>query len=368
MGMLDRYVIWQYVRTVLFGLIAFSVIFILVDMIENLDDFIDQNVEYQYIFLYYVYFLPKIFSLMVPVAMLLSALFVVGRMSSNNELTIIKCAGRGLYRFMLPLLVVGVVVSGMMLFFDGWLVPRINAERLDLEREHMKKHLGSGGRHNMFFQDSGNRIVSVEYYDEASAVARRVRVQTFDEADPTHLLQRLDAERMEWREAGHEWVAFIVIQRSFKSDTMIPIQQRETMQRMDSVSIGRLTLTPEVIVRMQQNPEEMELKQFHDYIERQRLAGSDIARLQVDFHGKIAFPFASLIVIFFGVPFAAVKRRGGLAVQFGTSIFMLFIYMVSQKLSQIFGYSGHVDPLLAAWLPNLLFLAAGLVIMVRVRK
>ncbi|MBE0644544.1 MAG: LptF/LptG family permease [Bacteroidetes bacterium] len=96
--------------------------------------------------------------------------------------------------------------------------------------------------------------------------------------------------------------------------------------------------------------------------------GLHIARLLVDYHGKIAFPFASLIVVFFGVPFASVKRRSGLAVQFGISIFLLFIYMVSQKLSQIFGYNGSIHPVLAAWFPNLLFFLAGVFAMLRVQK
>ncbi len=368
MGMLDRHVTYQFIKSVLFGLLAFGLIFILVDMIENLDDFIDQNVAMQYIVLYYVYFLPRIFSLMVPVAMLLSALFVVGRMSNSNELTIIKCAGRSLYRFMLPLLVVGIIVSCLMLLFDGWLVPQINASRLNLEREHLKKHLTSGGRYNMYFQDSGNRIISVEYYDEGSSVARRVKLQSFDAHDPTRMVQRIDAERMEWREAQGAWMMFNGIRRTFSVDSSTSIQEREVVGHIDSLKLGRIALTPEMILRMQQKPEEMGLEEFREYIERQRNAGSDIARLRVDYHGKIAFPFASLIVVFFGIPFASVKRRSGLAVQFGISIFLLFVYLVSQKLSQIFGYNGNIHPVVAAWLPNLLFLAAGVVIMARVRK
>lgn len=368
MTRLDRYVSWQFVKTIVFAILAFSLIFILVDMIENLDDFIDQNVDPQIILLYYVYFLPRIFSLMVPVAVLLSALFVVGRLSNSNEMTIIKCAGVSLYRFMLPLLAIGLVVSSGMLFFDGWLVPRINAERLDLEREHLKKHLEMRGRYNLFFQDRDNSIVSLDYYDEPGETARRVSMQQFAEDDPTAMLVRIDAERMRWNDSLEQWTMYAGLRREFTRDTTLPVQQRETVTAFDSLQVGSLVLTPEIIVRMQQKPEEMELGDFRSYIERQRLAGSDIARLLVDYHGKIAFPFASLIVVFFGVPFASVKRRSGLAVQFGISIFLLFIYMVSQKLSQIFGYNGNIHPVLAAWFPNLLFFLAGAVAMFRVQK
>jgi lipopolysaccharide export system permease protein len=368
MTRLDRYVSLQFLKTIVFAILAFSLIFILVDMIENLDDFIDQNVQLHIILLYYVYFLPRIFSLMVPVATLLSALFVVGRLSNNNELTIMKCAGMSLYRFMVPLLLIGFVVSVAMLGFDGWLVPRINAERLELEREHLKKNIEMRGRYNLFFQEGDNRIISLDYYDEPGATARRVSLQQFDAGDPTIMLRRFDAVRMQWKEARNEWVLYDGIRREFSRDTTLSVQRREIVSSFDSLEVGPLVITPEIIIRMQQKPEEMELAEFRSYIERQRMAGSDVARLVVDYHGKIAFPFASLIVVFFGVPFASVKRRSGLAVQFGISIFLLFIYMVSQKLSQIFGYNGSIPPTLAAWFPNLLFFLAGVVAMLRVQK
>ncbi len=368
MTRLDRYVSLQFLKTIVFAILAFSLIFILVDMIENLDDFIDQNVQPHIILLYYVYFLPRIFSLMVPVATLLAALFVVGRLSNNNELTIMKCAGQSLYRFMLPLLGIGLVVSLGMLGFDGWLVPRINAERLELEREYLKKHLEMRGRYNLFFQERDNRIISLDYYDQEGMTARRVMLQQFAADDPTIMLRRFDAARMQWMEKEGKWMLYAGLHREFSRDTTLPVQQRETVSAFDSLDPGPLVITPDIIVRMQQKPEEMELGDFRSYIERQRTAGSDIARLLVDYHGKIAFPFASLIVVFFGVPFASVKRRSGLAVQFGISIFLLFIYMVSQKLSQIFGYNGSIPPIIAAWFPNILFFLAGVVAMLRVQK
>jgi lipopolysaccharide export system permease protein len=225
-----------------------------------------------------------------------------------------------------------------------------------------------GARYNLFFQERENHILTVEYFDESSASARRVKLQHFAADDPTVMLDRLDAERMEWKEDVERWVLYAGVRRVFSSDSTLPVQMRERVTTFDSLAMGELVVTPEIILRMQQKPEEMELSDFRSYIDRQRLAGSDIARLLVDYHGKIAFPFASVIVVFFGVPFASVKRRSGLAVQFGISILLLFIYLVSQKLSQIFGYNGNIHPILAAWLPNLLFLLAGTIIMSRAQK
>ncbi len=368
MKRIDRYLLRQFFVVALFSLVAFSLLFILIDMVENLDDFIDENVPNDIIAMYYVYFVPRIFGLMVPLAVLLACLFVVGKLSNNNEWTVMKSSGLSLYRLMVPFLSLGLIVSIAMVGFDGWLVPKINAGRLKLEREYLKKHLQSGGRYNMYFQDVNNRIVSFEYYDESNTSARRVTIQQFDEEQPTRLVNRMDAAYMQWNEKENGWRLFNGMLRSIHSDSSMKGGSSETVARFDSLDAGALVLTPTVILRMQQKPEEMELGDFSDYIERQRIAGSDIARLLVDYHGKVAFPFASFIVIIFGVPFASVKRRSGLSVQFGVSILICFTYLVSLKLSQVFGYTGNLPPLIAAWLPNILFLCAGFGVMMRVQK
>jgi lipopolysaccharide export system permease protein len=368
MHRLDRHLVKQFVRATLFALLAFSVIFILIDMVEKVDDFIDENVPAHVIGLYYAYFLPRIFNLMVPVAMLLAALFVIGNMSNRNELTIIKCSGVSLYRFMAPLLVVGMFACGGLLVFDGWLVPRINALRLNLERVYLKRSLQTNMRYNLYVQDRRNRVVSLEYYDENQRSARRVSLQEFDSADPTKLVRRWDAASMRWDPAREEWMMLKGVKREFSRGRDQAAKGMEKVVMFDSLDIGTLVINPTIILRMQQKPEEMELGDFHEYIQRQRIAGSDVARLEVDYQGKIAFPFSSLIVILFAVPFASVKRRSGLSVQFGISVLICFTYLVGQKISQVFGYNGSISPLLASWIPNILFLLTGLTVMLRVRK
>jgi lipopolysaccharide export system permease protein len=368
MKLLDRYTSTQFLKAVFFGLLAFSMIFILIDMIENLDDFIDENVQFHIIILFYIYFLPRIMSLMVPVAVLLAGLFVTGKLSSNNELTIMKCSGISLQRYMAPFLLIGLVISLCMTVFDGWAVPRINAARLSLERKYLKKSLIAGGRYNMFFQEEGRKVVSMEYFDEGTAAARKVSVQEFDQKEPTHIIGRLDAETMKWDGKRANWILYKGMKRSFSVDAATPITRRETVSHFDSLNLGQLVITPTTILRMQLKPEELELGDFRDYIRREKAAGSDVARLLVDYHGKIAFPFASFIVLFFAIPFASVKRRSGLAVQFGISILLCFVYIVGMKLSQVFGYNGNIHPIIAAWMPNLLFLLAGCYVMIRVPR
>jgi lipopolysaccharide export system permease protein len=104
------------------------------------------------------------------------------------------------------------------------------------------------------------------------------------------------------------------------------------------------------------------------FIEDQKRAGQDVAKWQVDFFSKISFPFASVIVVLFAVPFSSLRRRGGVGVQLGISLLICFIYLIFMKVSQVFGYNGDINPLLTAWLANIFFFGAAVYVIVRVPK
>jgi lipopolysaccharide export system permease protein len=107
---------------------------------------------------------------------------------------------------------------------------------------------------------------------------------------------------------------------------------------------------------------------MEEFIENQRRAGQDVSRWLVAFYSKVSFPFASVIVVLFGVPFSSQKRRGGVGVQLGISLLICFVYLIVMKVSQVFGYNGDVHPLLTAWMANILFAAGAVVVILRVRK
>jgi lipopolysaccharide export system permease protein len=117
-----------------------------------------------------------------------------------------------------------------------------------------------------------------------------------------------------------------------------------------------------------ERPEEMGYREMEEFIRKQQESGNDVSRWQVDFYSKVSFPFASFIVVLFGVPFAATKRRAGLAIQFGISIGLCFVYLAFMKISQVFGYNGSLDPLLTAWLANIIFIGGAIINIIRVKK
>ena len=105
MKILDRYLIKQFLLTIIFGLLAFTLIFVVIDMMENLDDFIDQNVPIEYHFKLLSCLFPEIIKLITPVAVLFAALFTAGKAANLSEITAIKASGVSLFRFMLPFLI-----------------------------------------------------------------------------------------------------------------------------------------------------------------------------------------------------------------------------------------------------------------------
>jgi len=361
MKSIDRYILRQFVVTTIFALVAFTIIFVVVDMMENLDDFLDRQAEVGIIAMYYVYFIPEIIKLMIPVGMLLSALFTTGRLSTFNELTALKSSGVSLYRFMAPLLLFSLLVSCASVYFNGWVVPSANKKKLAIARSYFQKNIEVIAKNNIFIQDTRTRILSIGFFDDHLNLATHVSLQDFDGSDPTVVVARCDAQQMKWNPASKSWTLIQVTQRTFTDG-------KETIQKFAALPIGSLNFSPEDIRKKQQLPDEMGYEDLQQFIKDEQRAGHDVARWLVDFHGKIAFPFANFIVVLFGIPFSSIKRRSGLGVEFGIAIAICFFYMIFLKVSQAFGYNGDINPLLTAWLANIIFFAGGVYNLVRVPK
>ena len=142
----------------------------------------------------------------------------------------------------------------------------------------------------------------------------------------------------------------------------------QRLASFERLALGKLSVSPTDIEKKQRKPDEMDYPDLKEFIENQQRAGQDISRWLVDFHSKIAFPFASAIVVLFGVPFASIKRRGGLAIDFGVCVAVTFIYLAFMKTSQVFGYNGDINPLLTAWLANIVFFILAILNLLRVQK
>ncbi len=361
MKLLDRYIVKQFLLTALFGIVAFTVIFVVIDLMEKLDDFLDRKADAMVIVQYYLAFTPEIIKLMTPVAILLSSLFTTGKLSNNNELTAMKSSGVSLYRFMMPMMILALFISFASVYFSGWVVPYANRQKFNIERTYLQRNYEATARSNIYVQDGLRRIVFISYFDRAANIGGRSSVQDFSDSNLITIAQRVDAKQIRWDSTTARWTLLNATVRTFNHN-------EESMHTMNSYTIDTLHFTPADIIKQQENPDEMNYFEMQRFIKRQQQTGNDVAHWQVDYYSKVSFPFASFIVVLFGVPFSFGKRRGGLAVQFGISVAVCFIYLIFMKTSQVFGYNGDLQPLLTAWLANLIFLFSGIANMFRVQK
>jgi len=361
MKLFDRYIIRQFLSTALFSLLAVLVVFMVIDAMEKLDDFIDKQAAWHVIMLYYVYFVPEIIKLIIPVAMLLASLFVTARLSTQSEWTALKSSGVSLYRLLVPYLTVAVLVSILSVYFNGWIVPFANKKKFTIERVFLHKDIVNASGANIYVQDSPTRILSLGYFDDSRELASRVSIQDFSVVDPTLMVARLDAVTMVWDSTGQQWVLQNGTRRWFH-------EGMENMETFVNQPVSDLHFDPEDLRKKQEKPDEMSYYDLQAFIRNQQRAGQDVSRWQVDFYSKISFPFATVIVVLFGVPFASIRRRGGVGVQLGISLLICFVYLIFMKVSQVFGYNGDINPLLTAWSANLLFFVAAVAVLLRVPK
>lgn len=368
--LLDRYVSKKFLLNLLFSLAAFASIFITVDLLEALSEFIDRKVPALVVMSYYFYYLPYIIILSMPVAMLLASMFSVGQLGKYNELTAMLAAGRSLLRILLPLFVIGLLLSGVMLLFAEKVMPIANQRKAEIKQRYidrMPKNL-TARLSNLYFQESADsaaadssnavRRIFIGYYDDASKMAQRVSVQQYR---GLFMNERLDAAQMRWHEAANRWEMLQGYRRRFEGGS-------ETLTRFDTLALPELSFTPQVLLKVQKEPAEMSYRELQQFIREVARNGGNPERWLADLYLKISFPLANFIIVLFGAPLAAGSARSGGAVGVATSLVICFLYFGTVKTSQSMGQNGTLDPLLAAWLGNIIFLAAGVVILARTKK
>lgn len=342
----------------MFALLCFILIFILVDLFENLDKFIDNKLSFGGVLNYYLYFIPEIIRLITPIAVLLATLFTAGRMVNFNETIAVKNAGISLVRFMMPFLVMGMVVTSISLYFNNWVVPEANKQKFFIERNYLGKNKNVVGLNKLYFQDSKNQLVLIDQFLETEMAANRVSIQLYNPDTLTQLEKRIDAEKMKWDNG--KWILINAAEREL-NDTTEVLKTYASIPVSEVPGLNKLNLIPSQITRKQLKPDEMNYGELEEFITSLKKGGQNTDRQMVDFYSKISFSFASLIIVVFGISISTgSKRRKGLALQFGISILVSFVYLGFIKISQSFGYNGDLDPLLTAWLANIAFAGFGM--------
>jgi len=358
MKRLDHYLLKKYFINLIFAVLAWIVLFEVINMIEMLSKFIDYGATTRQFFLYYLYFIPYVVSLTLPIAALLGVLFAVSHMASHNEIVAQLSAGISLYRILLPLFIASLILSILSMVFNETVVPRANRARLDLMRYDIRKNPRNQARlnNNIYVQDLPQRMLAVGYFNSKKNRGRTVSFLTYE---GNRLTERLDARNMTWQDSV--WHLEKVVLREFSGE-------QERVRNLPDTVITDSRIRPRNLVDIQVKPEEMTYMELSDYIEELLTIGANPRKWLVERQLKISMPFAILIVTLIGAPFASRKRRGGTGLNFAVSLLISFTFFIVIRIGQVFGHQGALEPMLAAWFGNLIFLLLGLYILFTVQK
>ncbi len=361
MTTIDYHIMRRFLTGTVFLIGCLIVFFVVLHYVEFVDDFFDRGASMSQVFLeYYPNFVPDIVRLTSPLAVFLSCVYLTGKLSQQLQLAALQTSGVSLYRLLLPFLVVALAISIFMFWFNGWIVPRTNQTVIEFEQKYLKNKQSQLDPSDIHRQNTPESIVSVGFYDRVAQVAHKVSIQHFGEGQ--RLLSRTDARRMTWVDSLGSWKMAEVTERTFLDDGQTLFRRIEAM---DTV----LTIYPRDLARTEREVESMTIPDARDYIEALRRSGANnTGRTIVGYQSKFAYPLANLIVVLIGMPLAAVRRRGGQAVQIGLGLLIAFFYLATMKLVEPFGYSGELPPVVAAWLPHVLFALLGLFFVARARK
>ncbi|MCE1165428.1 MAG: LptF/LptG family permease, partial [Bacteroidetes bacterium] len=190
-------------------------IFIMVDLFENLDRFIDKKLTILMLIQYYTYFIPDILKLITPVGMLLASLFTISRFVNYSEMTAMKSAGISIYRYLLPVLTFGLIITLFAVYFNGWIVPHSNRLKYKFEREVLGRNTISNSIQNIYIQDKINRIIIINNYEKSTQTCSNTSIQIFNKDTLTNITVKLDIVTMKWDFDKKDWEITTAYLREF---------------------------------------------------------------------------------------------------------------------------------------------------------
>lgn len=357
MRILDRYIIKEMMGTFLFGIFAFSSVFIGSSTLFRIAQYVTTyGASLQSVIKLFVYSLPSIVVLTFPMSMLLATLLSFGRLSAGSEITAMKSGGVSFYRIALPVCIIALFISVFAILFNEHVVPRANEGYSRVVRFEVQGNTSPQSQEHLVLKEikDGNmeRLTYARRYDAASVAMYGVVVQEFENGI---LVRVQNAEKVDW--SSERWV--------MHNGTMYDLSGEGNVQRTLEFEQQVLPIrqTPKEILRDQKKPDEMTMRELRHQIRAMQSQLVDTRKLEVELHSRLTIPFASFIFALIGTPLGLQPNRTSSSIGFGISIIIIFIYYTVMTICNTLGQGGSLPPVWAAWLPNLVGFIVGCALM-----
>ncbi len=352
-----RYLLWNWVRIFLLTAIGLPAVQSLIALTDDLNKLLGRGVTSDSLPMIFFYGLPEGMFQMMPAAALFATVFTIGPFSRNSELTAAKAGGISFHRLVVPLLLAA-SVAAVANFYVGEYSTRASARRLELQKERLVST--SLSRFNFVFRADDGWTYTINSLDTQRAVLQGLVLERPSRSADFPGMA-VTADSATWSQNQGAWTLWNGAVHAF-SDSTNPITTRFSGMRFRAFKEEprQLLINPKL-------PEEMTWAELGEYVDVMERAGNNVNELVVKRWLKIALPVTCLVIAIFGAPLAVTAPRAGAAVGIAISLGTTLVFLLFINLAIAVGKSGLISPDYAAWVPNAVFLAIGLVLMARVR-
>src|SRR3954471_4589460 len=354
---LDRYVLQSWIRIFVLTALGFPLVSILINLTDTLNRLLDRGLTMKQIAVSYVYSVPENAFLVMPAAVLFATVFTVGAMGRHSELTAAKAGGQSFHRLMRPVFLASCAAAALA-FLVGELAPGATARQLEIQKARQARP--TSARFNFVYRGDQGWVYTIRALDVSN---RQLKGLMFERqgtglsypglvltADKANYDNKLKAWRL--RNGASRVIAGPGKQATFTFRTM---------------RLKALRQSPADLMAEPKAPDEMGYAELGRYIEALKRSGNDANKLMVDKALKLALPVTCLIIALFGAPLAVSQPRAGAAVGIAISLATTVIFLLLTQIMKAVGAGGVINPIVAAWFPNVLFLFMGLVLLGKVR-
>lgn len=344
---LDKYIIKKFLTTYIFMITLIISIAIVFDINEKIDKFMSNHASLKEIVVnYYFNFVPYYTNLFSPLFVFLAVIFFTSKMANNSEIIAILSNGISFKRLMRPYMFGAMIIAILTLIFSSYIIPPSNKVRLKFEHTYIDTHRNKTSDNNIQFMVAKGTIAYFGSFDLTSNTGYNFSLDHFDSLQ---LTSRLTAQTIRYDSAYH-WTAENYQIRQFKGI-------KEVVTKGSSIDTT-LQIVPQDFVVATTDQQQMSSPQLRRHIQKQQERGmGNIQPFQIEYHSRFASAMSAFILTLIGASLSARKVKGGMGMNIGIGLALSMAYIISMTISSSFAVSGAVSPLIAAWIPNILFTA-----------
>jgi len=355
---LDRYIFTDFIRSFLFIVLMLTLVICMIDIVEKNDDFIKTKPGlYNILFVYYANYFPYVANMLSPITVFIATVFMTSRLAARTEIIAMLGSGISFLRLLVPYLVGSGLIGLGTYFLIGFVIPNSNKKRIAFELKYTKNPFHFDGR-NTHIKISPTSYFYIQSYNNET---HEGNVCTLENIEKTILTKKLKANRIIWLDTVKKWRLEQVRVFDFTKHPNVLTQY----ERLDTV----LPIKPKDFESQYMKYETLNNSELKSYLKELRSRGADnTATYEVEEYLRITYPFSVIILTLIGVILSARKSREGAGFQIALGFVLAFVYIIFYITSRTIAQAGSMDPLLACWLPNLVFAGIGIILYKSVPK